>query len=332
MRKKRSARDQAETYAVEQQDCCHEWKSMNQSMDLGNWGALLLLSLLWGGSFFFVGVAVKALPPLTLVALRIGIAALALTLFLGIKGRPAKRPPRIWIAFAGMGLLNNILPFTLIAWGQTQIASGLASILNAATPIFAVVVAHCYTRDERLSMNRLLGVITGFVGVVLVIGPSLLQGLGGKLLPQVAVLCAAVSYAFAGVFGKRFARWGLSPVEAAAGQLSASTLLLFPLALVVEQSWRLPLPDPGVWGAVFSLALLSTALAYILYFRILASSGATNLLLVTLLIPVSAIALGALFLGERLEPGQIAGVLVIGLGLGVIDGRPLSWLRSRLSS
>lgn len=299
---------------------------VHHAMPLATWIALLALSVLWGGSFFFIGVAVEALPPLTIVILRVGLAALALHVIVLARGQRMPQAPRVWLAFIGMGLLNNLVPFTLIVWGQTHIASGLASILNAATPIFAVVVAHLATHDERLSLNRMLGVALGFAGVVIVIGPAALAGLGVNVLAQLAILGAALSYAFAGVFGRRFARWGVTPLAAATGQVSVSTVLLLPVALWVDRPWSLASPDPAIWAAVIGLALLSTALAYILYFRILASAGATNILLVTFLIPVSAILLGALFLGEQLAPQHFVGIGVIGLGLAAIDGRLLQRL------
>jgi drug/metabolite transporter (DMT)-like permease len=295
-----------------------------------DWLMLFALSLLWGGSFFFVGVAVDALPPLTLVVLRVGIAAVALQLLLRVSGQSFRLDRSRALAFVGMGLLNNVLPFSLIVWGQAHIASGLASILNATTPLFGVLVAHTLTQDEKLSAGKLGGLLLGFAGVVGMLGPELLGGLGEAGLAQLAILGAALSYAFASVFGRRFQRMGVVPVQAAAGQVSASALILLPLALLIEQPWTLVMPGVGVWSAVLALALLSTALAYIIYFRILASAGATNLLLVTFLIPVSAIILGAMFLGERLQMQHFVGMALIGLGLAAMDGR--LWRRLRTAS
>lgn len=293
------------------------------------WGLMLTLSILWGGSFFFVGVAVDSLPPFTIVALRVGLAALTLHLVLRIMGVGLPCDGRVWMAFLGMGVLNNLIPFSLIVWGQTQIASGLASILNATTPLFGVLVAHALTKDEKLSPARLVGVVAGLAGVTVLIGPEVLAGLGDRVLAQAAVLGAALSYAFAGTFGRRFKRLGVSPLATAAGQVTASAILLAPLALAVDRPWNLAMPGPDVWGSLLGLAVLSTALAYVLYFRILETAGATNLLLVTFLIPVSAILLGALFLGERLAPAHFLGMALIGLGLAAIDGRLPAWLRAR---
>lgn len=294
-----------------------------RTVTAAEWGLLLTLSLLWGGSFFFTGVALRELPPLTLVLLRVGLAAAILNLLVPALGLRMPRAPRIWAAFLGMGLLNNALPFCLIVWGQTHIASGLAAILNATTPLWGVLVAHALTADERLNAGRLSGVLLGLVGVAVMVGPALLAGLGADLLAQLAVVAAAMSYAFAGVFGRRFTRTGVPPLATAAGQVTASTLLLLPIALAVDRPWALAMPGGATWAAVAGIATLSTALAYVLFFRILATAGATNLMLVTFLIPVSAILLGALVLGERLDPRHFAGMALIGAGLAAIDGRLL---------
>lgn len=298
-------------------------------MGPAEWAMLIALSLLWGGSFFFVGVAVKALPPFTIVALRVSLAAAALLLFLRFTGRSMPRDGRIWLAFFGMGLLNNLIPFSLIVWGQTHIASGLASILNATTPLFGVVVAHLLTDDEKLTANKLSGVLIGFLGVAVMIGPAALGGLGSNVLAQVAVLGAALSYAFAGVFARRFKRMGVAPIVTATGQVSASSLMLVPIALLVDRPWALTVPGLEVWGAIVGIALISTALAYVLFFRILETAGVTNLMLVTFLIPVSAILLGALFLGESLEPKHFLGMALIAAGLAAIDGRLLRRFRRK---
>ncbi len=286
-----------------------------------DWFLLVALSILWGGSFFFVGLAVKALPPFTIVLLRVAIAAAALHIVLRVAGVQFPRDVATWRAFFGMGLLNNAIPFSLIVWGQTHIASGLASILNATTPLFTVLVAHVLTRDEQLSKGRITGVLLGLTGVVVLIGPQALEGLGADVAAQLAVLGAAISYAFAAIFGRRFKRMGVAPLATAAGQVTASTFLLLPIAMLVDRPWTLAVPELPVWSAILGLALLSTALAYVLFFRILASAGAVNLMLVTFLIPVSAILLGSAFLGESLGMSDFLGMALIGLGLAAIDGR-----------
>ena len=299
-----------------------------RTMTASEWAMLVGLSILWGGSFFFTRVALTGLPPFTLVALRVGLAALVLNLVIVLRGARLPRDSAIWAAFLGMGLLNNVVPFSLIVWGQTQIASGLASILNATTPLFTVAIAHVATADERMTGNRLAGVVIGFAGVAVMVGPDAVTGLGGALLAQLAVLGAALSYAIASIFGRRFRRMAVPPLMVATGQITASTLLILPIALTVDRPWLIPAPGPAVWGAVLGAALLSTALAYIVFFRILATAGATSISLVTFLIPVSAILLGALVLNERLEHRHVIGMALIASGLVAIDGRILGlWRR-----
>jgi drug/metabolite transporter (DMT)-like permease len=303
--------------------------AIQRTMAAREWSLLLALSVLWGGSFFFVGVAVLELPTFTIVALRVGLAALALLLVAHLSGLAMPAAREAWRAFLGMGLLNNVVPFCLIVWGQAHIASGLASILNATTPLFTVLVAHALTADEKMTASRVAGVAVGFAGVVLMVGPDALHGFGSDVLAQLACLGAALSNAFAGVYGRRFRRLGLAPLQTAAGQLTASSVMLIPVALLVDRPWALPMPGVATWAAMAALAIASTAVAYILYFRILARSGATNVLLVTFLVPGSAILLGALVLGERLDVRHFTGIALIGLGLAAIDGRLPARLRRR---
>lgn len=295
--------------------------AISATIGRADWGLLLALSVLWGGSFVFVGMAVSELPVLTIVTLRVGLAALALWTFVLLSGRGLPRAPRVWTAFLGMGLLNNVIPFGLMVWGQQSIAAGLAAILNAATPLFTVLVAGAVLADERITSARLGGVILGLCGVAVMVGPDALGGLSVNVLAQLAVLAGALSYAFAGVFGRRFRRLGIDPVTTAAGQVAASALILAPVTVVIDRPWGLPTPSASVLGAVAGLALLSTAVAYVIYFRLLARVGATNLLLVTFLIPVSAVALGVLFLGEQPGWDQAAGAGLIAAGLAMIDAR-----------
>ena len=290
-----------------------------------DWALLLALSLLWGASYFFSKIAVGALPPLTVVVARVALAAATLLLVCRLAG--VALPLAHWRDFLGMGAINNVLPFALIFWAQTEIASGLASILNATTPLFTAVLAHVLTRDEKLTAAKIAGVCLGIVGVSVLVGIEALETIGGSILPQLACLGAAVSYAFAGIFARRRLK-DVPPLAAAAGQLSASSLMALPLVLLVDHPWTLPMPDGVTIAALLGLALLSTALGYAIYFRILARAGATNILLVTLLIPPSAILLGALFLGESLALHHFIGFAVIALGLGAIDGRLLKRKRA----
>jgi len=294
--------------------------TINTSMGLYEWAMLFVLSVLWGGSFFFVGVAVADLPPLTIVTLRVGIAAIALwSIALVLGHRPPKRV-EIWVALLGMGLLNNVIPFVLIVWGQTQISSGLASILNATSLLFTVIVAGMLLPDERATPLKILGVVIGFSGVVIMIGvPSM--GEGDSTLAQSAIIVAALFYAFAGVFGRRFRVMTLQPIVTAAGQVTVSTLMIAPIAYIVDGPLVIADTSSETWVAILGLAILSTAIAYVLYFKLLESAGASNVLMVVLLIPVSAILLGALFLNETVQAVHIAGMLLIGLGFSVIDGR-----------
>lgn len=287
---------------------------------------LLLLSIIWGGSFFFIAVALRVYEPFTVVAMRLAPAALVLWIAVLISGRRIPLSWSAWWPFFVMGMLNTAIPHSLIVWGQTEIESGLAAILNATTPLFTIVVAHLFTRDEKMSAGKVAGVTVGIAGVAVLIGPELLGGLTAGGLGRFAILGATLSYGFAAVFGRRFG--GQSPMITAAGQLTCSSIVMVPFALFVET----PLAQPFDWGAVtavLALSLVSTAFAYVLYFKILAASGATNIALVTFLVPVGAIALGAMFLDERLTWLTFVGFGLILLGLAAVDGRLFSRLRRK---
>jgi drug/metabolite transporter (DMT)-like permease len=288
-------------------------------MGAADWLLLIALSIVWGGSFFFAKVAVAEVPPLTIVLVRVGLAAIALLVVLRAIGQAMPRDPRVWAAFFGMGLLNNLIPFSLIFWGQTQIGSGLAAILNSTTPLFTVLVAHVLTAEEKLTPKRLVGVVLGIAGVAVMIGPQVLGGLGGAVLAQLAVLGAALSYGFASIFGRRFR--ALPPMVTATGQVSATSVMMLPIVCLVDRPWTLPVPGWSTVLALVGLALLSTAFAYVLYFKLLARVGATNAALVTLLIPPSALMLGSAVLGEALTGRAWAGMALIALGLVALDGR-----------
>lgn len=295
---------------------------MNGAARMGavEWILLFTLSVLWGGSFFFNELAITEFDASTVVMWRVGIGGAALWIYLRACGRRLPSAPGDWAAFLVMGALNNLIPFTLIVWGQTRIDSGLASIFNAATPIFTVLLAHFLTTDERLSWNKGLGVLLGMAGVVVLVGAEALERLDGPLLGQLAVVLATVSYAGAGVFGKRLTRY--HPTESAAGMLLAATVMAVPAAFLFGN----PLSgsfNPVSLAGLFGLGTFSTAAAYIIYFRVLTSSGATNLLLVTLLVPVSAILLGVGFLDETMTPRAFWGMGLIALGLLAVDGRLL---------
>jgi drug/metabolite transporter (DMT)-like permease len=286
-------------------------------MNRTDWMLLLALSILWGGSFFFVEVALEGLPVLTIVWLRVALAAVILGTVLRLSRVPF--PARsVWPAFLVMGALNNAVPFTLFVLAQGEITGALAAILNATTPLFAVLVAHVATRDERITPAKAAGLGFGFLGVVVMMAGA---ELSGAVAAKLFCLVAALSYACAGVWGRRFRALGVAPLATAFGQVTAAAVILLPVWLWLDLPWTLNWPGPRAAGAVVAIAALSTALAYLIYFRLLASAGATNLLLVTFLIPVSATALGAAALDERLLPQHLAGFGLIVLGLMAIDGR-----------
>lgn len=291
------------------------------SIDARDWSLLGLLSILWGGSFFFNGVVLKELPPLTVVFLRVTLAAIMLLRLYGVRFPDSLSG---WAPFIAIGLLNNVLPFSLIVTGQTYIPSGLASILNATTPLFTVVVM-AVAGEEKLHARRIAGVIAGLVGVIILHG----DGFGfesGQGLGILLCLAAAFSYGLSALLARRLLS-NSPPLGTATFQMLASAVMMTVVAGLVERPWQLPMPGATTWLAVIGLAALSTALAYIVFFQILRRSGATNVMLVTLLIPVTAILLGVLVLGEQISLREIAGALVIGSALIVIDGRVLRLLQ-----
>ena len=290
-------------------------------MGRAEWLLLGLLSLLWGGSFYFAEIAVRGFEPLTVVAGRVVIAALALQLVVRAAGHAMPRDPDRWATYLFMGFLNNIIPFTLIVWGQKQITGGLASILVATAPLVAALLAHVLTDDERLTSNRLLGVGLGLAGATVLVGAGALRDLGSDVFAQLAVLGAALSYACAALYGRRFRAH--PPLVNATAQVTCSALVMLVVGPLVDRPWRGDAPSLGPVLAVVGLALLSTVVGYVIYYRLLTAAGATNLLLVNFLIPPSAILLGALFLNERLAVTDAFGMVLIALGLAAIDGRLL---------
>jgi drug/metabolite transporter (DMT)-like permease len=290
------------------------------TIDARDWSLLGLLSILWGGSFFFNGVVLRELPPFTVVFLRVTLAAIMLLPLLWLYRIHFPKGLSGWRPFVAIGLLNNVLPFSLIVVGQTSIPGGLASILNATTPLFTVVVM-AVAGEEKLSARRIAGVIAGLVGVVILHGDGLGLGQGFGIL---LCLAAAFSYGLSALLARRLLS-NSPPLGTATFQMLASAAVMTVVAGLVERPWQLAMPGATTWLAVIGLAALSTALAYIVFFQILRRSGATNVMLVTLLIPVTAILLGYLVLGEKILPREIAGALVIGSALLVIDGRVLKF-------
>lgn len=283
------------------------------------WLMLLTLGLLWGGSFFFAGIAVKHIPPFTLAFLRFALAALALHVVIAGRFGIYDVLRARWRIFLVLGLFNNVLPHSMIFLGQTEIGAGLASILNATTPIWTVIAAHLLTEDEKLTGRKIAGTLIGLAGTVILFSPQLMTGMDAPLWATALPLAAAISYGFAAVWSRRFR--DIAPPVTAAGQLTASTLIILPAVLLYDLPWHLPVPPIEAGGAVLALALLSTALAYILYFRLVSTAGATNASLVTLLVPPSAILLSTMFLGEKMGTEDWLGLALIILGLLVLDGR-----------
>ena len=283
------------------------------------WGLLSVLAVLWGGAFFFSKVALGELRPFTVVLVRFSVAAIAMLLVVRLSGHRMPRSGRTWAGFLVLGALNNFIPFSLIAWGQVHIASGLASILNATTPLFTAVVAHAWGQ-ERLAAHRIGGVLLGLAGVAVLIGPGALQHLGVSTWGELAIVGAAISYAFAGTYGRRFRE--MPAVVPVAGMLTTSALLALPPALALDHPW-VARPSAATAGALLGLALLSTALGFLIYFRLLSAVGATNVMLVTLLIPVTALLLGSMLLHEAVAGTALAGMALIFCGLLAIDGRLL---------
>lgn len=301
------------------------------AMGAAEWGLLLVLAVIWGSSFLFFKVLVEVLPPMSVALGRVGISALVLNVWLLLRRDAMPASPRLWLSFLVLGALNNALPFSLIALGETRIPIGLASILNATTPLFTILVAHVWTVNEKLTAAKLFGVFAGLAGAVVIVGPTALSGLGhGNLLGEAACLLASVSYGFGVIYGKRFK--GLPAIKVATGQITGATIVLVPLVLLFDRPWTLPMPGVTVWGAMLCIALLCTVVAYILYFRILAVSGATNVQLVTFLVPGTALLLGWLLLGEAITIRELGGMALIGLGLAAIDGRLFKALNVRAAA
>jgi drug/metabolite transporter (DMT)-like permease len=295
------------------------------TIDRQTWLLLILLSVLWGCSFFFVSVALHEIPPSTLAFGRVFIAALLLYPFFRWQGGRLPDTAAGWMPFFVMGIFNNIIPFSLIFAGQTYIASGMASVLNATTPLFTVMVLAAFG-DEALSARRVAGVSLGLVGVIVLRGPGLMQS-ESQTIGMLLCLGGALSYAFSGLWGRRKLN-GVPPLTSSTCQLITSSIAMAIIAGLIDQPWTLPMPGLATWSALFGLAALATSLGYIVFFTILARAGASNVMLVTLLIPVTAILLGVLALGEPLTVNEVLGALVIGASLLVIDGRVLRWFRS----
>ena len=294
-------------------------QTIRPNMGAAEWALLLLLALLWGASFYFQKNVLLELRPFTLVFGRLALAAIALNIIVLLSGFRFSTLRGHWGGMLLMGAINNVIPFCLFAWSQTRITSGLAAIFNATAPLFTVVAAHFLTKDERLTARKIAGVICGISGVIFIISPDVLTGPRGSIAGQLACVLAAICYSLASIYARRFRQ--IPSIVLAGVQAAIAAAMVLPVALIVEHPWRLPMPGARTWAALLGVGLLSTALAYAIYFRLLARVGATNTIIVTFLIPVSALVLGTLLLHEPLKARQLGGMACIFLGLAIIDGR-----------
>lgn len=289
------------------------------------WALLLFLSVIWGASFFFYRVMVRELPPLTIVLGRLAIGAAALNLFLLFTGQMMRFPARTWARFGLLGLINNVIPFALIAASETRIGAGVAALLIGAVPVLTAVFGHFLTHDEKLTWNRAVGVLFGIGGVAVLIGRDALQGLANSdFVGELVCLSATVIYALGGLYSRRFR--DIPPLKVATGQVTMGACIALPLSLTIDHPWALAMPSMLSCASLLCIGVVGTSLAYILFFHIVAKSGAMNISLVTLLQPVSAGFLGWLFLGETFTANAVAGLAIIALGLACIDGRLVKWV------
>jgi drug/metabolite transporter (DMT)-like permease len=288
-----------------------------------DWGLIVTLAILWGSGFTLIEIGLRSVPPNTLVFARMALAVPPLLLLLKRRGETLPGDFKSWEMLTIVGLLNVVVPFILFYWGMTQISTGLASILNATTPLWGVVAAHFLTRDEKATPARVIGVLFGVAGIAVMIGVDALKGMSSGILAQIACLIATLCYALGSIYGRRFGQSGMTPLSIATGQVIASAIILLPIALFTDAPLSLPMPGMVFWLSTIAMAVFSTSLAYFLFFKLVESAGASNSLLVTFLIPIVAIVLGAVFLGERFSVNQGAGVVLIAVGLVLLDGRVL---------
>ena len=296
-------------------------RKVTPNLDGRSWALLVALALLWSVSFIFIKVAAAEVPAFTLVLLRVGLAAIVLHAVVLAQGKSYPAAPRLLGRYAVMGVINNIFPFVLIVYATAKLGAGAASILNATAPIFALLIAHIATQDEKITAAKTAGILLGVAGVAAMAGPQAVAGLTGDLVAVAAMLVACFFYGLSAIFGRGFS--GVDPTVSATCQLTASTLILLPLVAAVEQPWNMPMPGAVTWLAIAALAVFSTSLAYVFYYALIRRAGATNTILVTLLIPIGGVFFAWLLLGEALTVAEAAGMLLIGLGLVVIDGRVL---------
>ena len=290
-------------------------------LDATGWGLIAILSILWGGAFFLIEVGLRSYSPNILVFMRLALAVPPMWIVMRLMGERLPTDPKSWALLMVVGALNCALPFILFFWGQQYLDSGYASILNATTPIWGVVVAHFMTHDEKATPARIVGVLVGMAGIIVMVGPDAMKGLSNNLLAQIACIISTLFYSFAAIYGRRLSQTQMTPMVVATGQTAMAALFMLPVVLLFDQPWAMAMPRLDSTLAGVTLALLSTALAYILYFLLIDRAGASNAQLVAFLMPILAVILGIAFLGESLSSGQIAGAGLIAVGLAILDGR-----------
>jgi drug/metabolite transporter (DMT)-like permease len=297
-------------------------------LDATSWAMIGAMSLLWGSAFLLIEIGLRTIAPMTLVFLRMGIAApfMLLGLYMLQERLPTDRAS--WQQLIILGALNAAFPFILFFWGQQYLDSGYASILNATTPLWGVVVAHFLTDDEKATPARIAGVLLGLTGIIVMVGPEAMAGLTQSLLAQIACLVSTLFYGCAAIYGRKLGKSGMTPMVVATGQVITAALIMLPVMLWFDRPWQRPLPSTESLLAATGLAIPATAIAYFFYFKTIDRAGATNAMLVAFIMPVIAVMLGIAFLGEVLTGGQIVGALLIAAGLVAIDGRLLARFRN----
>ncbi len=299
-------------------------------MPLSQWLQLLALAVIWGSSYMLLGLALRELPPLTIVMLRLGIAALVMVAVVQALRLAWPVSFRAWLPFLVMGLFNNVIPFTAIGYGQLEIASGLTSVIVATTPLWTLLLSRAFVAGTRIGGLQVAGILFGIVGVCVLFGPEILAGKRTTLFGMMLVLSAAVSYGCAGAWGGRLR--AVPPMVSTGCQLICSALVMAAVAVAVDKPWTLAMPGGTTVFAVLVLAVISTALAYVVFYRVLAASGGTNAMLVTLMMPPISIWLGIVVLDETFTMRYAMGALIIAAGLVVIDGRLPRAMGRRMSA
>jgi drug/metabolite transporter (DMT)-like permease len=284
---------------------------------------LALLATLWGASYSFIKLGVATIPPLTLIAARTLIAGMLLLAIMRWRGLSLPRDAATWRRFLFQACLNSVVPFTLIAWAERTLDAGLATILNSTSPIFTFLLTFAITQHEALTARRLFGVLAGLAGICLIVGVQALGGLGQQLAAQIATVVATICYAGAAIFSRGFR--DLDPMAPAAGSLLCGAVILIPISLGVDQPWTLA-PSMSSMLALLGLSVFSTALAFVIYFRLIQTLGSVGTTAQAYLRVPIGVALGVLFLGESLSPTAWVGLgcVVVGVAAMTIPARKVA--------